>query len=460
MRIRWIRAFVLSPLFPYVLQAMALVAFVGLAVFGWGRFSPEGVASKLYAKVNLVNLLIWGLWWPVMVWVAVLFGRLWCAVCPLELVANLAERLGRVLGIGQRKVGRWLQSGIVILGFYALIQMLVVTVHLHRVPAYTSLFLWAMLTVAAVVGFVYKDRAFCRAFCPVGLLLGTYGRGSMLVVRPVSQQSCDNCTGKDCVAPAHRTRYDRRSCPSLLNPAKLHSDSSDCLVCGQCIKTCAPVNMGVLLRPPFHVSDARQAMASWPVTLFVMLVSGFVGYELCSEWGAAKGVFLWVPTLVCSQLGLEESNGWIKGLWMLLVFPSLLWTLLGLPVLLLGGARNLLEAWRRLALPLAVVIAAGHMAKGLAKISSWGSYLPHVLEEPSGVKNALALTTGALDKPAALLPMPLVSLVGVALVLTMGWFALRESRLADPQTHRARILSIVSITSIATMLTFGWGFLS
>jgi len=29
------------------------------------------------------------------------------------------------------------------------------------------------LAAAAVVGAIYKDRAFCRGFCPVGLLLGT-----------------------------------------------------------------------------------------------------------------------------------------------------------------------------------------------------------------------------------------------------------------------------------------------
>ena len=75
LKLRLIRALVLWPGFPYVFQFIALVVFVTLAIIGWGRFVPEYVNDKLYAKTNIVNLVIWGLWWPMMVWVAVLFGR-------------------------------------------------------------------------------------------------------------------------------------------------------------------------------------------------------------------------------------------------------------------------------------------------------------------------------------------------------------------------------------------------
>jgi hypothetical protein len=52
------------------------------------------------------------------------------------------------------------------------------------------------------------------------------------------------------------------------------------------------------------------------------------------------------------------------------VFPLLLWSLLAGLLMLLQGASSWAEGVRRLALPLAVVIAAGHMAKGLAKSAS------------------------------------------------------------------------------------------
>jgi len=458
LRIRPIRAMVLSPIFPYVVQIAILGLFIGLAVIGWGLFAPEGVQSKQFAKTNIVNLVIWAIWWPGMVWAVVFFGRVWCAVCPLELVANVTERLGRRLGVRQRTLGRWLASGFLILAFYALIQMLVAGVELHRVPAYTSIFLWSLLALAAVVGLLYKDRAFCRGFCPVGLLLATFGRGSVLAVRPKQGQTCRDCPGRDCVQARNRTRMDGRSCPSLLNPAKL-SSNSDCLVCGQCIKICPPSNMTLYLRRPFHPDDTRDSLASWPVTLFVMLISGFVTYELFSEWKAAQAAFLWVPHAAAELSGLASFEGWIKGIWTLFVVPVVVWCVLGGLVLVLGGAATLAEAWRRLALPLAIVIVASQMAKAVAKFVSWGGYLPWALREPTGTETAMAITSGALDKPASLLSLTVVSVISLILLATMAYFGLRESRLADPSTHRSRVPSLLLATIAAGFLIFGWGFL-
>ena len=184
--LRWppVRALIGWRGFPRLFQAMLLAVFVALIVLSWGVFAPSRVDAKLFAKCHFVTLLIWGIWWPAMVWVAILFGRLWCAVCPLELVGAHAESLGRALGLPQLPLRRWAASGVVILAFYALLQMSVAGAHINRVPAYTSFFLLGLLGLATLTGLVFRDRAFCRGFCPVGLLLGTYGRGGMVAVRP------------------------------------------------------------------------------------------------------------------------------------------------------------------------------------------------------------------------------------------------------------------------------------
>lgn len=57
---------------------------------------------------------------------------------------------------------------------------------------------------------------------------------------------------------------------------------------------------------------------------------------------------------------------------------------------LLGNPGRVAEIWRRMALPLAVIIAVGHMSKGPAKFVSWAPFLPQVLCDPHGVD-----TTGA-----------------------------------------------------------------
>ena len=199
----------------------------------------------------------------------------------------------------------------------------------------------------------------------------------------------------------NRERWQGRSCPSLLNPARVDSNR-DCLVYWQCIEACQPDNMQLLLRSPFHPSDAREPLASWPVVLFVMLVSGFVTYELCTEWAAAKAAFLWVPQHVAPALGLAPGNGWLQGTWTLLVVPALLWLALGMVARTTGGEDSLPDAWRRLALPIAVVVAAGHVAKGLAKATSWGGFLPGALRDPAGTNTAHAISAGSRPQPAPL----------------------------------------------------------
>ncbi len=459
LRFRPVRLVALSAWFPYLPQAVLLAFFVFLAVLSWGVVAPEGVESKQLAQTNAVNLLVWGLWWPAMVWAAVLLGRAWCAVCPLELLANGTERLGRRLGVRQRILGRWLRAGFLIVGLYFVIQLLIPGIELHRVPAYTSLFLWSLLSLAALVGFLARDRAFCRGFCPVGVLLSAYGRGGVLAVRASGDEPCTVCAGKGCRSHRNRDRLDARSCPSLLNPPKL-DDNAECLLCLQCVKACPSGNMGLFLRRPFSIADTRQVLASWPLTLFLMVVSGYISYQLCSEWRGAQAAFLWPPRALAAWVGLPDWAGWFRGIWTLVVVPLLLWTLLGLPVVWLRGKGGLVQAWRSLALPMAVVLAAGHMAKGLAKFVEWAGYLPRTLEDHSGIATASGIASGLLDKPAPLMPMTLVSTASLLLLAVMAYYALRESKLADPATHSSRAPSLIVAVLLSAALIAGWGFFS
>ena len=443
--------------FPYVFQALLLVVFLWLAVIGWGRYAPDGVSTKLYAKANLVSLLVWGVWWPVMVWIAVWFGRVWCLVCPMELVSNIGERIGRTLRLPQARLTGWVAAGGLIALFYFIIQMCVAGLELHRVPAYTSVFLWTLLGVALLAGLFLKDRAFCRGFCPVGLLLNVYGRGGMVAVRSKTQQPCRDCDGRECKAGRKRHALDARSCPSLLDPPKLDTNA-DCLVCCQCLKTCQSDNLVLRLGRPFPEADWRPVLASWPLTLFVMLVSGFVTYELFSEWKAAKAVFLSPVEHFTSWLGVgKEVANWIRGAYVLLLVPAVLWLIAGGLTRVQGGAKSLREAWRRLALPMAVVISAGHMAKGLAKIVSWGGYLPGAIREPMGVQNSQAFAAKTIPPPASLLSLPVVSIIGCLLLAAAVWLAIRETRLAENRGHGRRAVSIVVLGVFYLFLVAGWG---
>ncbi|MBI2817241.1 MAG: 4Fe-4S binding protein [Acidobacteria bacterium] len=453
-----VRKFVRWRGYPYIFQVAALSVFIGLAVLGWGRLTPEGVPDKLYAKANLVNLVIWGLFWPSMIWMAVVFGRVWCAVCPLELVSDVGERIGRVLRIPQRDLGRWLRAGWLMVVLYALIQLLVAGIHLHRVPAYSSVFLLGLLSLATATGLLFRNRAFCRGFCPVAPLLRVYGRGGMVAVRPGPAAHCQVCEGKPCVSAAHRNKWDARSCPSLLNAEKLNS-SEECLACTQCVKVCAPGNMRLLIRRPYDRADARTPLATWALTAFIMLLSGFVTGEVTSEWPAAQKVFQTPIHWIVQFTGMGGAAGWVEGLWMLVMFPLLLWLALGMLTVWMRGANGLFEAWRRMALPMGIVIAAGHMSKGLAKFVSWVGYLPAAVQEPEGVSTSMAMAAKAVPTPATILSLPWVATIGVVLTFVGLCLAIREYRILDGSPCIGRVLPHALMAGVYSFVIFGWGFL-
>lgn len=456
LRLGAVRRFVRWSGFPYVFQGLSLAAFLGLLVVGWGVHPPEGVNAKLFAKSNLATLAIWGIWWPSMIWLAVLFGRAWCAVCPLELVSNATERLGRLLGLRQRPVPRWLAAGWIVVALYAALQLLVAGAHINRIPAWTSLLLLGLLGSAAVVGLVFKDRAFCRAFCPVGQLLATYGRGGMLAVRSASADACGACTGKDCLLSCNRTRLDARSCPSLLSPPRLDSNR-DCLVCGQCLKSCVPDNMQLVLRRPFPEEDAREREAGWPTTIFVMLVSGFVTWELLAEWPRAEEAFLAIPHGLAGLLGAPTLSGFFGGLWALGVVPLVAWTVVAAALRLGGRSSPLGSTWRQVALPVAVVVSAGHMAKGLAKLVSWAPFLPRAMRDPNGGETIAAFSSGVLSPPASLAPLSVVAALGAVLVVAGAVMALREARLRDPgRLDRRLLVPKVALAAAYLVVIVGW----
>jgi hypothetical protein len=148
---------------------------------------------------------------------------------------------------------------------------------------------------------------------------------------------------------------------------------------------------------------------------------------------------------------LSVVNGWVKGLWTLFVAPAVLWTFLGGLAMATGAARSLGEAWRRLALPVVVVVSAGHMAKGLAKLASWGGFLPGGLRDPIGRETALAISNGVLSSPSSLVGMQWISAISLLIFLAGTVFAVREARLADP----ARWLRL---TPAVITLALGYGF--
>lgn len=191
-----LRRALLRPGFPFLLQIGALGILLVLVAVGFG--GGVGVSARdlmILRKTNLTTLVVWGLWWPGMIAVALAFGRAWCMACPMELVNRISDTIARKTGLPRMKLGKFLGAGWLVVIGYVVLQLLVAGLSMHRIPHATAVLLLALIGAAFLAGLLFREsRSFCRACCPASALLSVYGRHTPLQLEMRNQSTCSSCT--------------------------------------------------------------------------------------------------------------------------------------------------------------------------------------------------------------------------------------------------------------------------
>ena len=379
-----------SKFYPLAAQIFTLVIF-GLLIAG-GLAAPHvsaGMTGTL-RNTNLAALIVWSLWWPLVIISASLLGRIWCQICPMELVNSLFSRIGL-----KRKVPRFFISGWGVALYYSLALLgFIRTLLANRYPERMAAFFLFLFGSALVMGVVFEKRAFCNHLCPVGKLLGLYACCAPLEWRVRDAKTCQDCRSKDCVAVRNAYHLTGRSCTSHLYPA-LIKDNRNCLVCTQCRKVCPSDNLRLSWRKP--MADFFSGLRLSSVELFLLLlVSGLVVWELAEEWSPARSVLEFVPPKISAWLGFSgEAANLVQALVLFAILPGLLFLLPGL----LGKRLNkisLLESARTFGLLFLPVVALGHLVKAMIRITSRLPYYSLAFKDPVGYSTANLIASGEM----------------------------------------------------------------
>lgn len=449
------RALVRWPGFPVLLQGLVLLALVPLVIWGLGAGLDKGPKELLlFRKTHLTTLVVWGLWWPGMIVLAITFGRLWCTLCPMELLHRVGDGLARRIGYRRARLTPWLRAGWMTLLLYLTLQLLVAGVSIHRVPHATAILLLALAGLALASGLVFRHpRAFCTAFCPASALLSVYGRFTPFQLSKRDATVCNQCETRDCVQETNRYRLDRRSCPSLVRPYD-HQASDGCVLCLQCAKVCPHDNIGFGLAAPDAPIRRRTLLRPFEAT-FVMLALGFVTHDMVSEVRWLEPIFHAPPTWVHGVLpGI--TFGWIEAGWFLILFPLLVWGLIALAGRLSGHRGSFRSLLLAAATGAAPVVALGHLAKAAAKLSSWGGFLPLALREPRGAHTFQAIWQGAQPAPARWLSISLIGwMTGLAL-LVLAWRAWRWAQEAAGDALPAARAGLTGAALLLSAVVLAW----
>lgn len=312
-----IRSLFSSTTYPLIAQVLLFFGFAALIYGGIAIPDVDENLVKILRNTNFAALFVWSLWWPLIILSAIIFGRGWCQVCPMELVNSLLSKIGL-----KKRVPMFFKSGWVISIFYALILIVIIhTMWAHRYPRRMALYLIMLFSVTIVLGLIFEKRAFCNYVCPVGHLLGLYALCSPLEWRAKNQTVCKECQTKDCIAPKNYYTLKRRSCTSNLYPATI-KDNRRCLLCTQCLKVCPYGNLRLSLRRPM-ADFFRPIRLSNAELFFIFVVSGFVIHEIYVEWAAAQNILYYVPALINGFLGLTgEPSYFLRGILLFFVLPG------------------------------------------------------------------------------------------------------------------------------------------
>ena len=263
-----IKTFFKSRFYPAGLQVVTASVFSLIFILAFlGSRSPDS---------NVSILLVWAMWWPMLTVSWLVGARIWCSVCPMGAVNDLLNRMGNK----KFKVPAFIRNN----GIYLSALGLAVIIWAEAAskmsysPMATGFLLLSIAAFAVLSGIFYERRLWCRYLCPLGRLAAIFSGCSIVEWRSNSSICNSTCKNNSCYKGDETTR----GCPLYQGPFAL-SSNQDCILCGNCAKTCPNDSPALNLRMP--------------------------GYELWAAVKPEKVTTIFVPVILGTQLfrGVEHS---------------------------------------------------------------------------------------------------------------------------------------------------------
>ena len=441
--------------FLITIQFITLFVFVLLIYGGIGISTGDKDFAMILRNTNLSNLIVWSYWWPLIIVTAILFGRFWCSICPMELITSLAGEIGL-----RQKPGGLLKSGWVITLFYVVI--LVIGIHtfaIHRIPRYMAIYMLILFSVALIAGLIWEKRTFCTYICPIGHLLGLYSLLSFKKLRVLDTNVCENCKTKDCISKFSHYKLIGRSCTSELYPAKI-IDNRSCILCGQCHKSCTKNNIAIQ-KQSFASDLFTDIKLSWAEIAFFITVSGFVVYEIFVEWKVSKKIIMTIPDWANHSLNISGNPaGTIKAIILFVLLPFIFYMI---PAILkkVFTKETLKKSLTQLVIAIIPVVASMHLLKSLLKTTSRIPYWNFVFSDPKGVKTAQLLINNPelLDKGILSVLSPYISLIAILLSvggLVLSLLIIRKQQINNRSSKIISDFAVLVYSGIFLIMLSAW----
>jgi hypothetical protein len=270
---------------------LAVFAGITAATLIW----RDGLAGQI------ANGLVWGLWWPALIVLFLLVGRVWCPFCPISLAGRFTSR---AYSLG-RKPAAWMKkhSGAAMTVLFLAIIWSERVFHMPQTPAATGVFLIVLASFPAVLSVIYEREVWCRYLCPLGALSAGYAVPSPVVVHANQTVCASQCTTHDC----SKGSDGEAGCPVFLHPLYMR-DAHFCKLCFACLRSCRHQSAKLYVRLPL-LDIWRRAELSATLIPFATITFFAALVMLASQkdaWGTrtAAGFTLAMGAAVAAGIGL------------------------------------------------------------------------------------------------------------------------------------------------------------
>lgn len=221
--------------FLIVLKLITVAVFLLILIAGlFGTPIPER---------NAATVLTWGLWWSSIIFFSLLFGSIWCSVCPWDTLASwltkfsIWKKPGRTYSLN-RVVPASIRNLSVATVLFIVLSWFELAWGITTSPYATALLAFVFLFLATVSIIVFERKAFCQYFCPIGRTIGIYSKLSATKIKAIDPSICQQCETLEC----YHGDQTYEACPTHLTLG-LAKDTNYCISCGNCVYSCPDKNL-------------------------------------------------------------------------------------------------------------------------------------------------------------------------------------------------------------------------
>ncbi|MEZ4428470.1 MAG: 4Fe-4S binding protein [Nannocystaceae bacterium] len=370
-------------------QLPVVIAFVAVIV--------AGLIGSQEPGRNIAPVLTWNIWWIGLIFAVLLFGNLWCFMCPWTAIPDWVMR-GSFVKVKKirsfaRKYPRfrlWMWPAIVL---FALVTWLEIVFDAANRPWLTSALAIGMVALSWLLLVVYERKAMCRYVCFVGRVSGQYALMGMLELRRRDDDTCRACATKDCFHGNDRGY----PCPTHEFMGAMN-ENQYCTLCTECVKSCPHDNVTLNARSSgadvLYPHRAKRDEAYLAILIFI--VSAFHGaamIPLWMEWEDALRRALidaQVAAFGADALGIAGSHGGMITFTLMMlaciVVPGLIFWLLCAAMRAVSGRADvsIRRLFVRLAYTLLPIALFYHLAHNAVHVFWEWSKLRRLISDPLG----------------------------------------------------------------------------